>query len=262
MSPGETLFLDIDRGSLEVEVTDQSKVFIELERIAEAESKELARRLLEQFHSYEFEREANRGVIVRSRIDTDRRRFRLRRDSKIKVRLRVRVPEEYNINFSSGAGNVEIVDVDGRISGTTGAGSITIHDVSGEVDIRSGAGDVEIDGVLERAKVTTGAGNVEIYGVLGEIIATTAAGNVFAEITAQPKSNSRLQTAAGNVTVSLADDVRVDIAGSTKVGSISCDFPIDMSKKFLSNSFSGKINGGGAEIELYTAFGNVTVRRH
>ena len=259
--PGETLFLDLDRGHVEVEVTDASKVFIELERVAQAESKEAARELLEQFHTYEFEREDRRGVHIRSRVDENRRGFSFRRNPKIKIHVRVRVPEAYNVNFSNGAGNIEITDVNGNIIGETGAGAIQIEDVRGEVEITSGAGNVEINGEITRAKVTTGAGNVELYGVAGEIIATTGTGNVYAEITAQPQQDSKLRTGAGNVTVSIADDVSVNLNGSTRLGNVECEFPIQVSKKFLSHSFSGQINGGGARIEMYVAVGNVIVKR-
>ena len=258
--PGGTLHLDMDHGNIEIETISSNKVIIELERTAKAEDRDLAKQILEQ-HEYAFDKRSN-DVYIRSRFDNDRGRLKWRKRSRLKIHVLVRVPERYNVDFSNGAGNVDIVEVDGRIEGRTGAGNIMIDDVRGLVDISSGAGNIEIAGDIESAEVNTGAGNINLYGLQGAVEANTGAGNVFAEITRQPEDDSELHSGAGNVTVELSDDVSVYVDATAALGSAECDFPLKVSKKWLKKSFSGKINGGGPELRMYAGVGNVTLRRH
>jgi len=258
--PGGTLHLDMDHGNIEVETTSGSKVVIELERIAKAEDEDLAEEVLAR-HEYAFDKRGN-DVYIRSRYDDDRGMIKWRKRTKLKIHVLVLVPERYNVDFSNGAGNVDIVEVEGRIEGRTGAGNIMIDDVRGRVDVTSGAGNIEIAGDIESAEVNTGAGNINLYGLQGAVEANTGAGNVFAEITRQPEDDSELHSGAGNVTVELDDDVSVYVDATAALGSAECDFPLKVSKKWLKKSFSGEINGGGPELRMFAGVGNVTLRRH
>ena len=258
--PGGTLHLDMDRGNIEIETTSGNRVMIELERVASADDRSLAERILEE-HEYAFDKRGN-DVHIRSRFDDDRGMMKWRKRSKLKIHVLVRVPEQYNVDFSNGAGNVDIVDLEGRIEGQTGAGNITIDNVKGTVDISSGAGNIQIEGDLDTAEVNTGAGNINLYGLRGAVEANTGAGNVYAEITRQPRQDSELHSGAGNVTVELSDDVSVYVDATAALGSAECDFPLKVSKKWLKKSFSGEINGGGPELRMFAGVGNVTLRRN
>ncbi len=259
--PGGTLHIDMDYGNIEIETTTGNRVLIELERIARADDKEIAERMLER-HTYDFDKRGN-DVYILSRYGDDKGFVKKwRRRKRLKIQVVVKVPERYNVDFSNGAGNVDIVDVEGLIEGRTGAGNIILDGVRGIVEITSGAGNVEIEGDLERVKVSTGAGNITLHGLQGAVEASTGAGNVFAEIINQPNQDSELRSGAGNVTVYLADDISVYVDATASLGSADCDFPLKVEKKWLKKSFSGEINGGGPELRMYAGVGNVTLRRY
>ena len=259
--PGGTLHIDMDYGNIEIETTSDNRVLIELVRIAKSQDRELAERMLER-HEYDFNKRGN-DVYIQTRNAHDKGLMnKWRRRSRIKIQVIVKVPERYNVDFSSGAGNVDIVDVEGLIEGRTGAGNIVLDGVRGIVEISSGAGNVEIAGDVERAEVSTGAGNINLHGLQGAIEASTGAGNVFAEIINQPDQDSELRSGAGNVTVHLADDISVYVDATAALGSADCDFPLKVEKKWLKKSFSGEINGGGPELRMYAGVGNVTLRRY
>jgi len=259
--PGGTLNLDLDYGNIEIETTSSDHVLIEMERIASAEDREMAERMLER-HEYAFDKRGN-DVHIRSRYDEEKRFMKKwRHRSNLKINILVRVPERYNVDFSSGAGNIDIVDVDGRIDGETGAGNIMLSNVRGVVEVSSGAGNIDIEGDLERVEVSTGAGNVNLYGLRGSVEANTGAGNIYAEISRQPEDDSELTSGAGNVVVSLNEDVSVYVDATAALGSADCDFPLHVEKKWLKKSFSGEINGGGPELRMYAGVGNVSLRRN
>ena len=110
--------------------------------------------------------------------------------------------------------------------------------------------------------MATGAGNLTVYAKADEMNIMAGTGNVTVEIQGQPRGESNFRTGAGNVSVSIPDDVRLEVNGTASLGTVTCDFPIETSKKLLSNSFSGEINGGGeASITLVAGVGNVSLLR-
>ncbi len=260
---GGTLHLDVDYGDIEVETHGRDEVLITLERdvdrASDSEKKEIYAR-----QEIIFDKDGN-DVIVEIRFDeddVDRAWKRWKRDYDLEVDLTITIPERYNVEFRTGAGNVIIAEAEGDISGRTGAGNIEIEGVFGTLDISSGAGNITIDGAEGDVYVQSGAGGVELEDVQGRIEARTGAGNITAVITGPLAGDSSFDTGAGNVTVYLADDVEADVEGRASLGNAKSDFDLRVRGKFMSKSFSGRINGGGPEITLSSGVGNVSLRRN
>ena len=87
------------------------------------------------------------------------------------------------------------------------------------------------------------------------------AGNIEVFITEQPDGDSDFSTGAGNVMVYLAGSVGVDVDAECAVGSARTDYPLKVEGKWTRKSFSGSVNGGGPDLRLYAAVGNVTLRK-
>lgn len=256
---GGTIYIDMDHGNVEIEVGSSDEVRIEVERHADVRDDDDAEWLLER-HELEMDQRGDNVTLV-SRFDRDDRRWGRDRN-RLRIDVVIEIPERYNIDFTTGAGNVTIQDVEGDIAGRTGAGNIEIEDVDGEVDVSTGAGNVSVEGGEGRMDVSTGAGNVELEGVIGQVRARTGAGNVIAEISRQPDGDSRLESGAGNVTVYLEDNVGVFVDAHAAMGSASTDFSLRVRGKWMSKSFEGDINGGGPELYMRSGVGNVTLRRN
>jgi DUF4097 and DUF4098 domain-containing protein YvlB len=134
--------------------------------------------------------------------------------------------------------------------------------ITGEVDVTSGAGNVEIADTYGNVNVESGAGTVELDDIRGRIEASTGAGNITATIEGQLAGNSSFRTGAGNVVVYLADDVEADVEGRASLGNARSEFEVRTRGKFMSKSFSGRINGGGPAISMTSGVGNVSLRRN
>ncbi len=261
VEPGGTLSLDLDRGNILIRPSAESTVFIEVVRIVGANSKAEAKSILED-HQLEILKKGN-DVVLRSRFDEGGSPWNKWRDhDRLKLKVLVRVPSTYNVDFTTGAGNVWAEDVDGVVEGTTGAGNIEIGRVSGHVRITSGSGNVNIAGVSGPVEVTTGAGNITVGDVGGEVVANSGAGNIEATISSQPSNRSRLETGAGNVTVYLSQGIGIDVHAETGIGSADCEFGLKVSGKFLSGkSFKGSVNGGGPALTMHSGAGTVSLKR-
>jgi hypothetical protein len=256
---GGTLFIDVDIGNISVESIRASEVRIELERTVNVASSADARRILER-HQYSFDRKGN-DVTIQSRLESEGSIWNRRSRDRIRISVRVQVPENYHIDFSSGAGNVSMGNIGGTVKGKTGAGNINIGAVRGEVTVDTGSGNVEVNGAQGTVRITTGAGNVQLEEARGTVNIKSGAGNITAFMTEQPRATSVLETGAGNVTVHLAANARARIDASAAMGSASTDFPLAVEGKWMSKSFGGDINGGGPSIRLRAGVGNVSLRR-
>ena len=257
--PGGTLYMDIDHGNLEVTTVRSEAVLVEVERIVEEDDAE-AREILERHH-LSMEQRGN-DVSIDSRIgDRDGLWDRIRSHGQIRVRVYVSVPERYNVDFKTGAGNVSIADLVGRVEGQTGAGNVDIGDIAGTVDVSTGSGNISIHAADGRLEANTGAGNIEVREVRGDVDVTTGAGNITARIVEQPEHESKLRSGAGNVTVFLRDHISVDVDGEASVGSASTDFPLEVEGKWMRKTFHGALNGGGPDLRLRTGVGNVSLKR-
>lgn len=260
VSSGGKLFIDIDHGNVDVTSHAGNEVFLEVERIADTDDRDAAQEIFNR-HDLSLE-ERGGSVYVESRYDKDDSFWRrIRSGDRLKVTVRVQIPRRFNVEFTSGAGNVVIGDVEGSVTGRTGAGNITIGAVDGLANVSSGSGNIEIAGARGLVEANTGAGNVQVREVLGEVNVNTGAGNIEVHITRQPESDSRLSTGAGNITAFLDENVGVTVDAEASMGSAKTDFPLTIQGKWMSKSFAGSVNGGGPSLRMRTGVGNVELRK-
>lgn len=257
---GGTLFLDIDHGNVEISSHSGNEVRVEVERIATTDDRSNAERIFERHNLSIEERSSN--VYIDSQYDKDESFWgRMRSNDQLRVRVRVEIPERYNVEFSTGAGNVGVGNTAGRVHGRTGAGNINVGAVNGPIDVASGSGNIAIEGARGLVEANTGAGNVEIRAVRGEVRVNTGAGNIEVSITEQPDNDSQLSTGAGNVTVYLGTGIGVDVNAECAMGTASTDYPLTVEGKWMKKSFAGSVNGGGPNLRMRAGVGNVVLRR-
>ena len=260
---GGTLELDIDYGTIHIEPSSGKTVTLDLIRrikgVSGAEESEIL-----DHHEYKIEQRGS-DVYVESRFDRDSEGNgawrKWKNDSRFSLEVNISVPEVYNVEFTTGAGNITIADLEGTIRGKTGAGNVILGDILGGIDISSGAGNIEVDGARGYVYANSGAGNITLDDIEGTLDIKTGAGNVVATITNRLDGESELKSGAGNVTVYLDSGVGATVDGQASIGSAKTDYDLDVKGKWMSKSFSGKVNGGGPSLTLHSGVGNVTLRK-
>ena len=259
---GGTLQIDIDYGTVSVEPSSGTSVHVELFRRVKGVSEKEEQEILEK-HEYTIESKGN-DVVVESRFDTDSNGLwrKWKNDSRFTLEVTIRVPEIYNVDFKTGAGNIQIADLQGTVRGKTGAGNIILGDIRGDIDISSGAGNIEVDGAQGLIYAESGAGNITLDKVEGKLQVGTGAGNVVATIVRKLSGESELKSGAGNVTVYLEDGVGADVDGQASIGSAKTEYDLKVNGKWMSKSFSGSVNGGGHALSMHSGVGNVILRRY
>ncbi|SHK78771.1 DUF4097 family beta strand repeat-containing protein [Rhodothermus profundi] len=259
VAPGGYLELKMDRGHLEITTTRESAIYVEVIRTLQTERREEAKRLLEE-HQLTFKQEGETVYIKSQLFEADSWHFWKRKRSRIRVEMRIRVPQQFNVTFSTGAGNVEIRGLAGRIEGETGAGNVRLRNLQGTVQISTGAGNVEVTELMGHLEAETGAGNITVKGLQGSAEVETGAGNITAEFVAPPEADSRFESGAGNVTVFVPANAGFELDASTGIGSVSTDFKVRVDRDWMSAEARGTINGGGPTLRLEAGLGNVSIR--
>jgi DUF4097 and DUF4098 domain-containing protein YvlB len=173
--------------------------------------------------------------------------------------------------LEAGGGNVEIKHCGGRVKATTGGGSITLGDIDGPADIETGGGSIHLTSAKGRVGANAGAGSIELYGVPSARVETGAGGITVKFInTGAERSDSMLETSAGDITVYLAPDVAISVRASVDLGNghhITSDFAdIHIANEGgqwgpRTLSAEGKLNGGGPVLKVRTTTGDICFRR-
>ncbi len=173
--------------------------------------------------------------------------------------------------LETGAGSIHVEKCVGMVRATTGGGSVDLGDIGGAAEIESGGGSIRLASAKGPVRVETGGGSIQLDGV-PSVRAETAAGGIVAKLVsvAGMKSDSTLETTAGDITVYLADNLPVTIRASIELANghtIRTDFAdIHVSSEGghwgpRTVTAEGQLNGGGPVLKVRTSSGNINFRR-
>ena len=174
--------------------------------------------------------------------------------------------------LEAGGGNIEVKKCGGKLSVSTGGGNIELGDISGPVEIETGGGSIRLGWAKGVVRAQTGAGRIELNGV-SSARAETGAGGILAKFVSSSgeRTDSVLETSAGDITVYLAPDVAmtirasIDLANGHKIMSDFSDIRVTSEggdwpgpKSFTAE---GKVNGGGPTLKVRTTTGDIKFLR-
>jgi len=173
--------------------------------------------------------------------------------------------------LEAGGGNIQVKQCAGKLKVSTGGGNIDLGDIGGPVEIDTGGGSIRLASAKGPVRAETGAGRIELNDVTSARAETGAGGIVakFVGATGQ-RTDSVLETSAGDITVYLAADLAltvrasIDLANGHHIHSDFDDIRInseggDYGPRTI--TAEGKLNGGGPVLKVRTATGDITFRR-
>jgi DUF4097 and DUF4098 domain-containing protein YvlB len=175
--------------------------------------------------------------------------------------------------LETGAGSIRVDKCSGTVKATTGGGSVDLGEIGGPAEIESGAGSIRLASAKGRVQAQTGGGSIQLDGATS-VQAETAAGGIVVKLVssngAGGRSNSSLETSAGDITVYLANDLAISIRAEIEVASghtIRSEFS-DIRVATEGGQWGpktvtaeGQLNGGGPVLKVRTNSGNVNFRR-
>jgi DUF4097 and DUF4098 domain-containing protein YvlB len=173
--------------------------------------------------------------------------------------------------LETGGGSIQVERCAGRVKASTGGGSIDLGDIGGPAEMETGGGSIRLSSAKGHVRADTGGGSIELNGV-PSARAETGAGGIVAKFVASngERTDSELETSAGDITVYLAQNVNISVRASIEVANghnIRSDFPEirvateggDYGPKTV--TAEGSLNGGGAVLKVRTTTGDICFRR-
>ena len=174
--------------------------------------------------------------------------------------------------LETGGGSIRVDKCIGSVKATTGGGSVDLGDIGGPAEIETGAGSIRLASAKGRVQAQTGGGSIELNGATS-VQAETSAGGIIVKLfsaSGAARSNSTLETSAGDITVYLANDLAISIRAEIEIANghtIRSDFSdIHVSSEGgqwgpKTVRAEGQLNGGGPVLKVRTNSGNVNFRR-
>jgi DUF4097 and DUF4098 domain-containing protein YvlB len=173
--------------------------------------------------------------------------------------------------IETGGGSIGVRQCTGKVKVSTGGGSIDLGDLGGPAEIDTGGGSIHLTSAKGHVSAQTGGGGIELYGV-PSARAETGAGGIIVKLvnTGAERSDSVLETSAGDITVYIASDVAISVRANVDMGNghrITSDFP-DLHITSEGDQWGpktltaeGKLNGGGPVLKVRTSTGDICFRR-
>lgn len=170
-----------------------------------------------------------------------------------------------NITLETGGGSIVVANCGGDLRAETGGGSIKAGTVGGQAILRTGGGGIKLTAANGPVEASSGGGGLELYRLLRGARAETGSGGITVEFIGQGNNftDSRLETAAGDIRVYLPENLAVTIRAAIDMASgqkIHSDFPglqISSEGPGWGTYCTGNLNGGGKGLRIHTSTGNI-----
>ncbi|MGA7685973.1 MAG: DUF4097 family beta strand repeat-containing protein [Terriglobales bacterium] len=174
--------------------------------------------------------------------------------------------------LETGGGSIRLDRCSGHVKATTGGGSIDLGEIGGPVEMESAGGSIRLASAQGRVEAQTGGGSIQLDHATS-VRAETGAGGIIVKLVSSSdlRSNSTLETSAGDITVYLAKDLPITVRASIEIANghtIRSDFgDIHVSGEAgtwpgpRTVTADGKLNGGGPVLKVRTSSGNISFLR-
>ena len=172
--------------------------------------------------------------------------------------------------LETGGGSIQVDRCNGQVRATTAGGSIDLGDIGGAADIDTGGGSIRLTSAKGPVRATTGGGSIDLGSVPSARAESGGGGIVAKFLSGGERTDSTLETAAGDITVYLASDLNVtvraaiELANGHKIRSEFSDIQVrseggEWGPKTV--TAEGKLNGGGPILKVRTSSGDIVFRR-
>lgn len=172
--------------------------------------------------------------------------------------------------LETGGGSIEVQRCSGSVKVTTGGGGIELGEIAGPAEIETGGGSIRLSSATGAVHAETGGGSITLNGVPTARAETGAGGIVAKFVSGADRTDSVLETSAGDITVYLAPSLNITIRASIELANghrIRSDFSeirvVTEGGEWGPGSATaeGNLNGGGPVLKVRTTTGDINFVR-
>lgn len=177
------------------------------------------------------------------------------------VRIDVSVPREADLDIATSDGGVTLGPLSGLVRVRTSDGGIEAEGLRGELYLRTSDGHIRARGLDGTVEAHSSDGSMEIEGRFDRLDLSTSDGRI--EASALPGSHVAsgwsLRSSDGSQTLRVPRDLRADLDLRSGDGSVHLDLPVEVTGTVARHALRGRLNGGGALVEMRTSDGSIRV---
>uniref|UniRef100_F4CDL4 Adhesin domain-containing protein n=1 Tax=Sphingobacterium sp. (strain 21) TaxID=743722 RepID=F4CDL4_SPHS2 len=283
--------LQTSGGSLTVEGVNDSEARLEVFVQGNNGNNRLSKEEIEQRlkDSYDLQISSNNGQLIA--IARPKSGFKNWKKS-VSISFKAYVPKAASAKLKTSGGSLSLNGINGYIEGATSGGSIKVAHVKNNVNLKTSGGSINADDVTGNLLLHTSGGSIKLSNLKGKIDARTSGGSIGAndisgELLAKTSGGSirvdrmagsaDLATSASSTSVNMVNVdkyLKIDVSA----GSVNLQLPMDKGLDLnLSagkinlpslNNFAGtkekdrvvgKLNGGGADVDVHVSVGNLNL---
>jgi len=137
-------------------------------------------------------RETPKGIVLEGHSDSPASRGLLW------VTIELNIPRECSLHVSTGGGNIEAEDVNGRVALSTAGGNITTGDIGESARLSTDGGHITVKNVGGDLIAETGGGQITAGDIGGSASLSTRGGHISVS---SIQGSAHLETGGGNVTL-------------------------------------------------------------
>ena len=158
------------------------------------------------------------------------------------------------------SGEVQAKALTGKLEIKTVSGDVGLDGLQGDLSIKTVSGDLDARGLRAGlVEVKTVSGDVELQGELREVRAASHSGKLTIRAQLGSEGGIQAKSFSGDVTVWLPAKAAFDLDLSSRSGSAHAQHTLQAAEVHP-NRATGRVNGGGAELQLSSFSGDVAVR--
>lgn len=170
------------------------------------------------------------------------------------------------LHIGAASGRINVSDAQfSRIDAGSTSGTVSILDSAGDVSATCTSGNVETENITGSVKAGSTSGTVRVTNVTGDVDIKNTSGSAYVLQEQKEIGDIHVGLISGTVEVKLNSDAAFDLDIESTSGGFSTDFDEtvsgSMSKKVVGEDLSGKVNGGGAQVDLSTVSGGIRVNK-
>ncbi|MCP2619802.1 DUF4097 domain-containing protein [Candidatus Aminicenantes bacterium AC-334-K16] len=261
-------------GDIEVSVWEKNEVKIDAVKVSRASSLEKAKENAARV-KIEVEKEGN---ILSIATRYPKKTFK---SLNVSVNYKLTIPDKASLRVKSVSGDVNCGQIGGFLKISAVSGDVVVEQAGDGLELSSVSGNVEVSRIEGEAELKTVSGDISIAYLRGSVDAESVSGSIDLKDVSQarrvklsslsgdvryqgdlnPDGIYTLKTHSGDLEIRLPAETKFDVVAKTFSGKIDSEFEITLVGKLSRRELRGKVNGGGAELELKTFSGGIKLRR-
>jgi hypothetical protein len=143
--------------------------------------------------------------------------------------VHIALPEGSSVEVTTASGDTEIIGVLAKANVTSASGNVSVADEVGVLEMKTASGDVTTATVRESLICHSASGDVRCDGAGTKTKIRTASGSV--RLAVDVPSDISVRTVSGNVAVTVARGLEVDVDATSISGRLSSTMPLDGSSE-------------------------------